>query len=448
MDDDKFRFLESLVRNPEETGTVEYKSALCFDPKSDFGVKVVKHILAHANGGGGYVVIGCAEDAHGKLRHDPDLNEQIAKSYETTRLCQSVDSYLAGGQRIELLVHKISYEGKVYPIVSVQGFKGSPLFCGKDFLGKDGKLILKEGAVYIRDHAAKTVTLGGPQQWDNLLKVALEQKQSETLDRMRALLEGLGLELPTGSSQRNSMPADLEQWLTQERNQMNLDKKSHKLEGVGFLEVVHYPMPRSKTWTQAELLNAAAMSRCRNTGWPVGLVLTVPEHSPKPLSDGIRASIYSNMFGGSFDYWSLERHGAFYFVRAFEEDLKARSPHKVMYFNTRIWRLAEIFLHCVNLAKKLELEPTTEMVFEIGHYNLRGRILTSSDPARDLDLIRANATADQVVWRKRITFALVESNWRRLVQEVLGEVFVLFDFWTPSEGVWKGVIDEFSNSRV
>ena len=159
MDAEKLRFVTSFIEYPEETALTEYKSAVCFELRSDFGAKLVKHIFGQANVGGGYIVIGFQEDANGKLRPDPALIEEVSRSYETTRLSQSVDAILGGGQRIELLVHKISFNGKVYPVISVQGFKTSPYFCGRDYVAADGTTILKQGAVYVRDEVAKTVVI-------------------------------------------------------------------------------------------------------------------------------------------------------------------------------------------------------------------------------------------------------------------------------------------------
>jgi len=80
---------------------------LPFDSQSDFAIKLVKHILGLANAGGGYIVIGFQEDSNRKLVPDPNLIDLVGRSYETTSLSQSVDSYLSPGQRIELQVHKV-----------------------------------------------------------------------------------------------------------------------------------------------------------------------------------------------------------------------------------------------------------------------------------------------------------------------------------------------------
>jgi predicted HTH transcriptional regulator len=198
MDAEKHEFLTTLLRYPEETATAEYKSGIAFNPSDDFGAKLIKHILGMANAGGGYIIVGFKEDATKKLVSDPGMNSSVSGSYETTRLSQCVDKYLASGQRIELQIHKIEQNSVVYPIISVQGFEDNPLFCGRDFKGADGKPILKEGAIYIRDVAAKTVIIAGPDQFRLLLKVAVARRQSEVLNSMRSLLGEMGLSPSSG----------------------------------------------------------------------------------------------------------------------------------------------------------------------------------------------------------------------------------------------------------
>src|SRR6266404_5303522 len=104
MDAEKLAFLTTLVQYPEETATAEYKSGIAFDSADDFGAKLIKHIIGQANAGGGYVIVGFREETSGKLKPDPGMDAYVSRSYETTRLSQSVDKYLASGQRIELQV--------------------------------------------------------------------------------------------------------------------------------------------------------------------------------------------------------------------------------------------------------------------------------------------------------------------------------------------------------
>ena len=447
---ERLKFLRSLVEYPEETADTEYKSAVLFDPKSEFGAKLVKHILGQANAGGGYLVIGCREDEHGKLQRDPALNEEIAKSYETTRLCQSVDAFLVRGQRVELQVHKIDLEERVYPVISVQGFKDTPFFCGKEFLASDGRSILKEGVIYIRDQAAKTVIAAGPDQWNKLLKVAIEQRQQEILGQMRVLLEQMGLSVPSSTvAPQKLAAARVLKWVEKEKREAQDNAEKCGMAKAGYVEVVHYLESSGEQWDQAQLLEAARKAKCRNTGWPIGLVLSPPEMAPKPFPEGIRASIYSETMGRSFDYWSIARDGTFFLRRAFYEDGgDAGEPKRLLWFDTRIWTVSEVLLHCLNLYKSLGFPLDALVTIQISHHGLKGRALSAGNQLRAFSLWGRPCEAEEVSWQGNVAIGGIEPNVTALVKDALRDLFMLFDFWEPAEEVWNGVIQEFLKSRV
>jgi hypothetical protein len=336
MDSEKLKFVTSLLEYPEETAVTEYKSAIAFDSKSEFGAKLVKHILGQANTGGGYVVIGFQEDKNGKLLADPALTADVSRSYETTRLSQSVDSFLSPGQRIELQVHKVPFDGRIYPIISVQAFNESPYFCGKEFLGTATRPILREGAIYVRDVAAKTVVIAWPEHWNLILKTAVTQRQTELLEHLRSLLGQLGISISAATPTVNPAVAKNQEWFESESKEARASLgKVHP--GTGIFEVTHYPGGISTTWNQSQLVAAAQKAVARKTGWPIGMVMNKPEFAPKPTAFGIRAAIET---GDRFDYWSLKKDGGFYFLRILDEDTdldrRRRGEKKWIYFDTRI----------------------------------------------------------------------------------------------------------------
>jgi hypothetical protein len=465
VDADKLKFVTSLIEYPEETALAEYKSAVLFDAKSEFGVKLIKHILGLANTGGGYIVIGFQEDSNGKLAPDPDLTEEISRSYETTRLSQSVDSALAPGQRIELQVHKVS-SGKVYPVVSVQGFRGTPFFCGKESPSPPAKPILKEGAIYIRDVAAKTVLTASPEHWNIILKTAIGQRQNEFVEHLRSLLQEFGIRLGNPELTSNLVPVvsepasdstpvvsesandgEVQKWLDTEAA-VARSQAGDLPETAGFFEVRHYPLGVLTRWNQAELALAAQKSVCRNTGWPIGVVMTKPEFAPAPTVTGIRAVIKS---GGTFDYWSLGRQGAFYFLRRLDEDSdqdqQRKGGRRWIYFDTRIWRVAETFLHCSNLYRSLDLPLETPIFVEITHAGLAGRTLGVADRMRMLHWERT-IQEDVVTWSRTLPLGSIEASLSDLTREATGELFMLFEFWQVSDQAFRQIFDHFRSSSV
>jgi hypothetical protein len=216
-----------------------------------------------------------------------------------------------------------------------------------------------------------------------------------------------------------------------------------------YIEIAHYPVSIDGGWSQVELLEAAQKSICRNTGWPMGVVLTNPELSPKPMNDGIRAVIRRTVLGDRFDFWSLDKRGYFYLLRMLEEDSNARrQPGTAIYFDTRIWRIAEGLQHCVNLYRALGVPPEAEIRIQMVHHGLRGRILLESDQFRALTMSGRVSQENESRWTRTIPLGAIEPNLESLVGEISGELFMLFEFWEPSPDVWKGVLQGFLGSKI
>jgi len=447
MDLEKLKFITSLLEYPEETAVTEYKSAILFDSKSEFGAKLIKHILGLSNTGGGYIVIGFQEDKNGKLLADPALTEEVSRSYETTRLSQSVDSFLSPGQRIELQVHKVPFGGRVYPVVSVQGFSGSPYFCGKEFLSTTTKPVLREGTIYVRDVAAKTVVIAGPEHWNLILKTAVTQRQTELLEHLRSLLGQLGISIPAGTPAVSPDVAKNQEWFESESKAAR-SRLRELHPSSGLFELTHYAQGISTTWDQSRLVAAAQKAVARKTGWPIGMVMNKPEFAPKPTVFGIRVIIEAQDL---FDYWSLHKNGAYYFLRILDEDtdydLQRRGKKRWIYFDTRIWRVAEVLLHCSNLYRELELPPETPIVIRIVHSGLKDRFLGVANPMRMMHWDR-KSEEDEHVWSKTVPLGSIEATLGDLTREATRELFMLFEFWEPTEQIFGEVFNEFSRSKI
>ena len=164
-------YLRDKLEYPAEAKDTDYKAAVKFDEKTDFAAKLVKHILGFANSGVGYIIIGYREQPDRSLAANPDITDEIAASYEVTRLCQHVEKYLVGQDRIEIKIYKEEFGGVRYPIISIARFHEYPFVCTKDCVSmSNGKTILEAGQVYIRTEGARTLTVKAPSEWRQLIR--------------------------------------------------------------------------------------------------------------------------------------------------------------------------------------------------------------------------------------------------------------------------------------
>ena len=146
----------------------------------------------------------------------------------------------------------------------------------------------------------------------------------------------------------------------------------------------------TQEWSHADLLQVAEAAVLRNTGWPIGLVLR-NEGRPKPTKDGVEARLqnYSSTGPGWDDFWSFNKNGSYYAVRLFEENYEqpnfqssAGHPDRSVWFDIRVWRIAEVVLHSAALYRELPIPPAEPYLLSVGHGGLDGRELYTSTPRR------------------------------------------------------------------
>ncbi len=442
----KAKFLEGLLKYPGETPNTDYKAGVEFVESSEFAVKLVKHSLGLANSGGGYLIIGFKE-VDSKPVPDNKLTAQIVSSYEVTRLSQFVSKHIRGSDTLKLVVWKIPYQKIDYPIIEVFSFDKKPFFCSSTKNDSHDKEIIKEGALYVRSAKTNTVELADPSNWENLIDLTVKKRNDEALSRFQSLLEELGIQKQFREEKRIKVTV-APTVIYNSKTTSNSKEVEEILTKEGFknayFEAVHWLPEDDKKWGQGTLLKAAEKAKLHKTGWPIGIVLHTPEGKPQPMEHGIKAVVVAKRSWPSFDYWFLEENGYYYFARNYQEDEEKESS--LMFFDTRIWRIAEIIDHCISLYTELEVNPTSKIHLEISHKSLKGRSLAASNPGR-LMLYERKATSNEVKWEIDTTLDDLATSRKTYIEEAARKLFILFDFFEPDQSVLDSVLSEYDKSN-
>ena len=213
-------------------------------------------------------------------------------------------------------------------------------------------------------------------------------------------------------------------------------------------------VPAGREWNQAVLLAAAERAELRNTGWPIGLVIHREGLAPVPTPEGIEARLGRHGSGQIEDFWSLLKDGSYYVSRLFEEDFDSPSfttseghPERAIWFDVRIWRIAEVILHSATLYRELGIPPNEAYVVSVNHRGLEAREFYVSTASRFVFRGRI-CRSPTATWTKEVTQDYVTSNLKSLVGEVASGLFVLFDFAQVGQEVVDGIVEEFLNSRL
>jgi TIR domain len=202
------------------------------------------------------------------------------------------------------------------------------------------------------------------------------------------------------------------------------------------------------TKSQLELLNAVRKSEIHTFGWPIGVTLeNREEYRPRPCVDGIRAEIKlaKDSLSGrqSYDYWTVRKNGDFYLLQSFFEDMRGEN---LVFFNTRIVRVAEALMFASNLYTNLGVSPKANLSVRISHRGLAGRTLASAGGNR-LVIPRvsheSNAEAEITIVLGKIGETLVDD-----VRRIVEPLFMLFDFQVFDEAVYTDIVRRFEKGEA
>lgn len=223
-------FRLSLLTSPGERRDVEYKASVPFIRGEEFSLKLLKQIEGMANGGGGTIVIGFTTDATGLLFPDSSHTDQIAASYEPTELSKQANSVVAKGQQVSVTIYQVRHPrtDKCHPLISVGPFDRTPYVNRSQVSATDtGKLVLEEGAVYLRRAGAETSKVVTPGDWEELITRAVANRRTEFLTEFRALVDTM-LPLPLDATRENVSSRRVQQWEAQNRARLFRDEGSDR----------------------------------------------------------------------------------------------------------------------------------------------------------------------------------------------------------------------------
>ena len=200
--------------------------------------------------------------------------------------------------------------------------------------------------------------------------------------------------------------------------------------------------------SQLDLLNAVRKSEIHTFGWPIGVTLeNRDEYKPRPYGDGIRAeiAIAEESLSGrqTYDYWATRKNGDFYLLQSLFEDIRGE---KLVFFNTRIVRVAEALMFASNLYANLGAPSDANLSVRVSHNGLAGRTLTSAGGNRRvLPRVSRESTSESeiVVTLGKMRGTLVDD-----VRRIVEPMFMLFEFQEFAESIYTDIVRRFENGET
>ena len=426
--------LGELLEEPRETLDVEVKEWLDLT-KNDHRALVAKEIIALANHGGGYLVIGFEEMTDGSFKaagtRPPNLDAWSQEAIQSI-----ISKYIDPSVQCRVAHQTAWASTDRYPIVIVPG--GHRVLIRAKSGSPDGKLVPHR--VYTRRPGPTSEEPKTAEEWDRLFERVLQNRKAELLEAMRSIMAGI---IPTVPHETPSRVAELiefeqaaiDRWETRVRK---LPADAPPRFPHGYHDVGMAIDGAFSAQNLAELRQTIETAVRNHSGWPPFLTLNRPPFTPKPI-DGAVEFWRGPDSDGSFDisshhdFWRISPRGLLFTRRGYREDGGAESgmsdldPGKYFHVTTATWRLGEAILEGAYIARALNADGANLIIHSRWH-GLSGRRLTSRGSNR---LLLDEYVAEQDGYDATQTVALdaIPGALPEVVHALLAPLYELFEFF-------------------
>lgn len=295
--------LEQIIRSGRETKTLDYKGPSSWDEKDKKACcELVKDILAMANTGGGYIVVGVAESAAGF--DFLGLSDDQLKSFDPSRISRFVQNY--ADPPISCEVAKVTSHARTFAVIEVAGFSDTPHICQKDFEG-----VLRATALYVRTDNSESAPIKSSADFRRIVEAAVRNKQDQLLQSFRAILVGTAKAHAADQSTtqfREELNRSRARAATANAYQKTADEKPYR----GFRETWSFPahFDRERLGIAA-LRQAVQNAKVEYLGWPFLPCDPFEGRRPGVMDDGYEAHYAFEDWGDNARriYWHLGYSG-------------------------------------------------------------------------------------------------------------------------------------------
>lgn len=393
---------------------------------------MAKELIALANHGGGYLILGFEEqggDWVPSTPRPPDLTD-----FNQDAVNGIVERYAEPTFHCD--VHHVASEGEAdeYPVVVVPGGTTVPIRACRD--GPDQRFISQD-TYYTRRPGPNSEPPRSARDWDKLLHRCLTNRREELLDDFRHLLEG--------KAGRRETSADIEERLAewtddsiQRWEQVCADRLEPGDERFqhGWWSVAYAIDPPAEIEGLEELHTVLQEAAGRETGWPPWWVPTRDELRPYAYDEALECWLGETRFGDAAhsDFWRASTNGEFFLVRGHQEDGNSAELEPGQYFDLvlPVWRTGECVLHAARLAEAVaENSDEIEILMRFRWTGLGGRQLTSW--ANQNRVLVGSYTSQQERVDSKASFLAgdVAGQLPTIVSTLTRPLYESFDLFTP-----------------
>lgn len=428
--------LADLLIDLREDLHVEVKNWLDLQNNNRDKAILAKAVMALANHGGGFIVLGFKE-VNGRMEEavnrpatlDPysqDVVNGIVKRYCDPSFHCSVH-----------MVH--NPDGAIFPIVQIPSGHRVPIRARRS--GPHGT-VFQPNDIYVRMPGPRSETPQSGEDWEDLLSRCQWNRRDELLGNIRDLLTGsVSLdESPRGQDVLDAwMSGCFDRWASLVAT---FPRDVGPRFPHGFYNYAYEIVGDVRPITLAHLPEIIRSSGVRYTGWPPFWYPTRAEIEPYPIDGVVECWLGGDTQtpapsrdAAHSDFWRISPDGLAYLLRGYQEDrsdlrrshLGDVAPGTVLDVTLPVWRVGETLLQAERLASNL-CEGPSSIRFSAKYTGLRGRSLVSMSDMRCIpegSMSRQSETDLEV----RVETQAIAPNLPEVVHTLLHPLYALFGFF-------------------
>jgi Putative DNA-binding domain len=427
--EDSRRRLDLLAKNPREDLDVELKDWLDLRQR-EHQADLAKAMLALANHGGGYVLVGYDDSTCAPTT----APAEVAALYDQDRVNPILQRY-ADPQVHAEVTRAEDADGNPHPVVIVPGGYTVPIRCQRS--GPNGAHV-RQNAIYIRRPGPESSEPQTAAEWAALMRRCVLADKEVLLDQVRSILTPVTAE---ASRDGATVPDQHRNWV--EHAQQRFERLNEEAFGgmeqgpftYGYWRAAYTVVPPVSGLSLTDLRERYSKVVGNETGWPVGCEMHRDDTRPYPYEGCVELWLAEEFSDPAVcDYWRVCPNGSFVLFRGYQDDSTEwegrANPGTEVDFLTPIWRVGEFLLHGQRFVEVFGGEDAGLQV-SMTWTGLAGRTLRNPRPARYLGIHGRSSQQNQVASSLNIQDARrVGAALPELVEELTRPLYEVFDFFS------------------
>lgn len=438
------RELEALITHPREDLHIEIKEWLDLRQRED-QANLAQAILALANHGRGYIVIGFEESGQDFVPAENRPDSLDDYGYTPDRVNGIVQRFADPPFQCETYSVRHPTTGDTFPVIVVPGGHTVPIRAVRSGPNENH---VKKDTYYIRRPGPQSAPPQSAREWDALIRRCVLAGREQLIEDMRVLLSAREFTISEEAEVESGQRAqdDLQAWITESRSRLEElvsqrygeEKNPYRL---GTYTVAYLVEGDFESLPPARLRDALARVEGHETGLPAWWLPSRGPIAPRFCADAVEVWLGEDPVHGDpghLDYWRASPEGKLVLVRDYEEDGSIRGLERgtAIAIELPIWRTGECLLHAQRFAAEIG-QASAWVIFQVTWSGLNGRRLTVLPESGRMPLhIHRAAYQDSLTSRIRIPADTISNGLNDYVMQLTRPLYALFDFFEPRRQIY------------